>query len=62
MSKFKLRLILDGLLQGMTFFFSSVSFLTLGAILIFVFNQGWSLVNIDLIRYPYESTTIWVSH
>ena len=58
MSKFRLRLIIDGLLQGMTFFFSSVSFLTLGAILIFVFNQGWSLVNIDLIRYPYESTTI----
>ena len=58
MHKFKLRLILDFLLQVMTFFFSSVSFLTLGAILVFVFNQGWSLINIDLIRYPYESTTI----
>lgn len=58
MFKFKLRNLLDGLLQLTTFFFSSVSFLTLGAILVFVFNQGWALVNIDLIRYPYESTTI----
>jgi phosphate transport system permease protein len=49
---------LDLFLQLMTFLFSSISFLTLGAILVFVFNQGWSLINIDLIRYPYESTTL----
>jgi phosphate transport system permease protein len=35
-----------------------VSFITLGAIFLFVFNQGWSLVNIDLLIYPYESETI----
>ncbi len=58
MSKFSLRYLLDLFLQFMTFLFSSISFLTLGAILVFVFNQGWSLINIDLIRYPYESTTI----
>lgn len=58
MSKFTLRNLFDVILQGITFLFSSISFLTLGAILVFVFNQGWSLINIDLIRYPYESTTI----
>ncbi len=58
MSKFSFRYVIDALLQGITFLFSSISFLTLGAILVFVFNQGWSLINIDLIRYPYESTTI----
>jgi len=58
MSKFSLRHMLDLFLQLMTFLFSSISFLTLGAILVFVFNQGWSLINIDLIRYPYESTTL----
>ncbi|MFZ9197447.1 MAG: phosphate ABC transporter permease PstA [Bacilli bacterium] len=58
MFKFTRRYLFDVLLQGITFLFSSISFLTLGAILVFVFNQGWSLINIDLIRYPYESTTI----
>ncbi len=58
MSKFSLRYVLDLFLQLVTFLFSSISFLTLGAILVFVFNQGWALINIDLIRYPYESTTI----
>lgn len=48
----------DWVLQCLTYVFSSVSFLTLGAIVVFVFNQGWSLVNFDLLRYPNESTVI----
>ena len=50
-----LRLLIDGLLQVVTYLFSSVSFITLGAILVFLFNQGWSLMNVDLITYDYES-------
>jgi phosphate transport system permease protein len=53
-----LRKLIDWVLQIVTFLFSSVSFITLGAIFLFVFNQGWSLVNIDLLIYPYESETI----
>ena len=53
-----LRKVIDWLMQTLTFLFSSVSFITLGAIFLFVFNQGWSLVNIDLLIYPYESETI----
>ena len=52
---FSLRLWIDGLLQSLTYLFSSVSFLTLGAILVFLFNQGWSLMNVDLLTYDYES-------
>jgi phosphate transport system permease protein len=59
--KFTLRYILDGLLQGITYLFSSVSFLTLGAILVFLFNQGWSLMNLDLITYNFESNTYLAS-
>jgi phosphate transport system permease protein len=50
-----LRLLIDGLLKAVTYLFSSVSFITLGAILVFLFNQGWSLMNVDLITYDYES-------
>lgn len=50
-----LRKLIDGVLQTFTFLFSSVSFLTLGAILVFLFNQGWGLLNVDLITYNYES-------
>ena len=50
-----LRKFIDGVLQAFTFLFSSVSFLTLGAILVFLFNQGWALFNVDLITYNYES-------
>lgn len=50
-----LRTWVDGFLQGITYLFSSISFLTLGAILVFLFNQGWSLLNFDLITYDYES-------
>lgn len=53
-----LRKFIDWVLQTLTFLFSSVSFITLGAIFLFVFNQGWSLINIDLLIYPYESETI----
>jgi len=53
-----LRKFIDIFLQITTFLFSSISFLTLGAIFLFVFNQGWSLVNFDLLIYPYESSTI----
>ena len=53
-----LRKFIDWMLQTLTFLFSSVSFITLGAIFLFVFNQGWSLINIDLLIYPYESETI----
>jgi phosphate transport system permease protein len=53
-----LRKFIDIFLQTTTFLFSSDSFLTLGAIFLFVFNQGWSLVNFDLLIYPYESSTI----
>jgi phosphate transport system permease protein len=53
-----LRKFIDTFLQITTFIFSSISFLTLGAIFLFVFNQGWSLVNFDLLIYPYESSTI----
>ena len=53
-----LRKFIDWVLQILTFLFSSVSFITLGAIFLFVFNQGWSLINIDLLIYPYESETI----
>ena len=50
-----LRKFIDGVLQAFTLLFSSVSFLTLGAILVFLFNQGWVLLNADLITYNYES-------
>lgn len=50
-----LRKLIDGILQAFTFLFSSVSFLTLGAILVFLFNQGWGLLNPDLVTYNYES-------
>lgn len=53
-----IRKFIDVFLQITTFLFSSISFLTLGAIFLFVFNQGWSLVNFDLLIYPYESSTI----
>jgi phosphate transport system permease protein len=47
----------DGFLQFFTFALSSVTLLTLSAIVIFVFQTGAPLLNIDLINYDYTSNT-----
>lgn len=47
----------DGILQFFTFALSSVTLLTLSAIVIFVFQTGAPLLNIDLINYDYTSNT-----
>jgi phosphate transport system permease protein len=56
-----IRKFIDGILQAITYLFSSVSFITLGAILVFLFNQGWSLLNVDLITYNFESNVYLAS-
>ena len=43
--------------QTLTFLSASVSLFVLGAIVVYVFNTGWKLMNIDLIRYDYRSNT-----
>ena len=47
----------DGFLQFFIFALSSVTLLTLSAIVIFVFQTGAPLLNIDLINYDYTSNT-----
>lgn len=47
----------DGIFQFFTFVLSSVSLFTLSAIVIFVFQTGAPLLNIDLINYDYTSNT-----
>ena len=47
----------DGIIQMFTFLLSSVSLFTLSAIVIFVFQTGAPLLNIDLINYDYTSNT-----
>ena len=61
LKRLKLRKLMDGLLQILTFGFSSLSFITLGAILVFLFNQGWSLMSPDLVTYNFESDTYLAS-
>ena len=55
MSKNKRRKTYDTLLNGITYFASSISFITLLAILIFIFGKGYKLLNIDLIAENFES-------
>ena len=55
MSKNNKRRIIDGLLNGITYFASSVSFISLIAILIFVFGKGYKLLNLNLIVENFES-------
>jgi phosphate transport system permease protein len=47
----------DGIFQLFTFVLSSVSLVTLSVIVIFVFQTGAPLLNIDLINYDYTSNT-----
>jgi phosphate transport system permease protein len=55
------RNFIDGIFQGITYLFSSISFVTLGLIMVFLVNQGWSLLNFDLVTYNYESNTYLAS-
>lgn len=57
LKKLSLRKLIDLSLQTITYLFSSISFLTLGAIVVFLFNQGWSLMSPDLLTYNFESNT-----
>ncbi len=57
MNRKTLNRLKDGFLQLLTFLSSSMSLFVLGAIVIYVFNTGWGLMNIDLIRYDYQSNT-----
>jgi phosphate transport system permease protein len=47
----------DGVVQFFTFALSSVTLFTLSAIVIFVFQTGVPLLNIDLVNYDYTSNT-----
>lgn len=47
----------DGVIQIFTFLLSSVSLLTLSAIVIFIFTTGAPLLNPDLLTYDYTSNT-----
>jgi phosphate transport system permease protein len=47
----------DGILQLLTLAFSSVSLITLSLIVLFVFQTGAPLLNLDLITYDYTSNT-----
>ena len=47
----------DGVLQFFTFTLSSVTLVTLSAIVIFVFQTGAPLLNLDLFNYDYTSNT-----
>jgi phosphate transport system permease protein len=47
----------DGVLQFFTFTLSSVTLVTLSAIVIFVFQTGAPLLNVDLFNYDYTSNT-----
>ena len=47
----------DGIVQFFTFLLSSVTLFTLSAIVIFVFQTGAPLLNVDLINYDYTSNT-----
>ena len=47
----------DGVLQFFTFTLSSVTLITLSAIVLFVFQTGAPLLNVDLFNYDYTSNT-----
>ena len=47
----------DGVLQFFTFTLSSVTLITLSAIVLFVFQTGVPLLNVDLFNYDYTSNT-----
>ena len=47
----------DGVLQFFTFALSSVTLITLSPIVIFVFQTGAPLFNVDLFNYDYTSNT-----
>lgn len=51
------RKIKDGILQAITLLFSSFSLITLTLIVVFVFQTGLPLLNLDLITYDYDSNT-----
>lgn len=55
MSKNKRRKMYDTFLNGITYFASSISFIVLLAILIFIFGKGYKLLNLDLIVENFES-------
>jgi phosphate transport system permease protein len=57
MNRKTLTKLTDMFWQTLTFLASSVSLFVLGAIVVYVFNTGWKLMNIDLIRYDYRSNT-----
>ena len=48
-------MIKDGILQGITYLSSTVSLITLLAIVLFVFGRGYKLLNFDLIVENFES-------
>ena len=57
MNRKTLTKLTDMFWQTLTFLSASVSLFVLGAIVVYVFNTGWKLMNIDLIRYDYRSNT-----
>lgn len=55
MSKNKKRNLSDVILNGITYLASSISLITLVAILIFIFGKGYRLLNFDLLVENFES-------
>lgn len=51
----KRRTLVDGILQGITYFSSGLSVLVLVALFIFIFVKGGNLVNFDLLKNDYWS-------
>lgn len=51
----KKRIIKDGILNGLTYLFSSLGVLILLLIIIFIFSKGFKIISLDLIRGDYYS-------
>lgn len=45
----------DGILQALTYLSSGISVLVLAALFVFIFNRGWSSINMDLLTNNYWS-------
>lgn len=57
MNRKTLNRLYDVLWQGLTWLSASLSLWVLGAIVLYVLNTGWGLLNVNLIRYDYQSST-----